>query len=503
MDQFQYMLDGFAVALQPINLWYVFLGCLMGTVVGVLPGLGPTAGIALLIPVTFGMDPASAIIMLAGIYYGAQYGGSTTSILINTPGEASSVMTTLDGFQMAKKGRAGAALAVAAIASFIAGTIGILLLSILAVPLSRFALRVGPAEYFTLILFSMASVSSLTGRSVPRALFSMLLGLIVATIGIDLQSGMPRFTGQIPELQDGVGFLLAAVGLFAISEAICTLETHLRGKTEIVGIRGRLWLTREEWLRSRLPILRGAAIGFLKGVLPGGGATISTILSYTLERMLSKEKEKFGTGMIEGVAGPEAANNAAATGAFVPLLTLGVPGSGATAVLLGAFIIYGVQPGPMLLRSDPQLVWGLIDSMYIGNLVLFILNLPLIFLFVRLLYVPTGILLSAIVVAATIGIYSLSASAVELYITLGFGLLGYVMRKLDIPLAPLVLSLVLGGLMETSFRQAMTISGGDPSIFLDSGICLFFLALSLAVLSAPFLYAAVKRRRAMRPSNAH
>ncbi|MEZ2127751.1 MULTISPECIES: tripartite tricarboxylate transporter permease [unclassified Sinorhizobium] len=487
MEQFFHFIGGFAVALEPINLWYAFLGCVMGTIVGVLPGLGPAAGMALLIPATFGMEPASAIIMLAGLYYGAQYGGSTTSILINTPGEASSVMTTLDGFQMARSGRAGAALAVAAIGSFIAGTIGVILLSVLAVPLSRLALTIGPAEYFALLLFSMASVTSLTGSSLPKAAFAVMIGLMIATVGIDLQSGTSRFTGDIPELQDGIGFIVAAVGLFAISEVFVTLEQLFKGKSEFIGIKGTLWLNREEWRRARMPILRGSFIGFFKGILPGGGATIATILSYSLERSLSKEPEKFGTGMIEGVAGPESANNAAATGAFVPLLALGLPGSASTAILLGAFMIYGVQPGPQLLVNEPQLVWGLIDSMYIGNVILFILNLPLIMLFVRILYVPAGIMLPLILVVASIGVYSLNESVVELFLALSFGVLGYLMRKLSIPIPPLVLSIVLGGLLEKSFRQALTISGGDIGILVGSPIAITLLLASVFVFCIPFI----------------
>lgn len=487
MDQFASFLGGFSVALEPANIGYAFLGCLMGTVVGVLPGLGPAAGMALLIPATFGMEPTSAIIMLAGLYYGAQYGGSTTSILINTPGEASSVMTTLDGYQMAKRGRAGAALATAAIASVIAGTIGVVILSLLALPLSRFALKIGPAEYFALLLFSMASVTSLTGASLPKAAFAVFLGLVISSVGIDLQSGTARFTAGIAELQDGVGFVVVAVGLFAIAEVLISLEAMFAGKSEIIPVKGSLWLTAEEWRRARGPILRGSIIGFFKGILPGGGATIATILSYSLERGLSKEPERFGTGMIEGVAGPEAANNAAATGAFVPLLALGLPGSASTAILLGAFLIYGIQPGPELFAKNPELVWGLIDSMYIGNVILFILNLPLIMVFVRILYVPLGILLPLILVVASIGVYSLNESAFELFLAFGFGVLGYAMRKLDVPIPPLVLAVVLGGLLEKSFRQAMTISGGDVGVFVGSPIAVTLLLLTACVFLVPFV----------------
>ncbi|MGH8618336.1 MAG: tripartite tricarboxylate transporter permease [Burkholderiales bacterium] len=496
MDTFQHIFNGFAVATLPANLLYTFIGCLLGTIIGVLPGIGPAAGIALLIPITFGMDPTSALIMMAGIYYGAMYGGSTTSILINTPGEASSIMTALDGYQMAKNGRAGAALAVAAIASFIAGTISVILLSLLAVPLAAVALKFGPAEYFSLMLFSMTAVAALTGKSIAKGLLSMLLGLMIATVGIDLQSGQPRFTGGVPELQDGVGFLIVVVGLFAIAEVFSGLEAHYKGQAEIMRIKGRLWLTGEEWKRSWKPILRGSFIGFFKGVIPGAGATIATILSYSVERLLHKDKDKFGTGMIEGVAGPEAANNASTGGAMVPLLTLGVPGSGSTAVLMGAFIMYGVQPGPLLLQNRPDLVWGLVDSMYIGNIMLLLLNLPLVGVFVRLLYVPTGILLPLIIAISTIGIYAINGNVFELYLALGFGVLGYVFRKVDIPTAPLVLALVLGGTMEQSFRQAMTISGANPKIFLSSGISITLLALTVLVLSLPLLIPKIRQWKA-------
>ncbi|MDQ2081134.1 tripartite tricarboxylate transporter permease [Xanthobacteraceae bacterium Astr-EGSB] len=482
MESFSYILAGFATALQPVNIWYTFIGCLMGTVVGVLPGLGPAAGMALLLPITFGMNPTSALIMLCAMYGGAMYGGSTTSILINTPGESSSVMTMLDGYQMAKKGRAGAALAVSAIGSFFAGTVGMLLLSLLAVPFSQFALRFGPAENFTLILFAMVMVSALTGKSMVRGMFAMVLGLIVCTIGIDLQSGMPRYTGGIPEVQDGISFLLAAVGLFAMSEVFCTFERHMKGKAEVLGIEGPLWLTRDEWKRSYMPIIRGTFIGFFKGMLPGGGATIATMIAYTVERSISKEKEKFGTGMIEGVAGPEAANNASSCGSMVPLFTLGLPGTGTTAVLMAALIMFGLQPGPLLLHKNPELVWSVIDSMYLGNLMLLILNLPLISIFVRILYIPTGILLPLIVVIATIGIYSINNSVFDLGVMLSFGVLGYVFRKVNISPAPMVLALVLGKPLEQSFRQAMTISGGHPAVFLSSAICIFFLGLTVAAL---------------------
>ncbi|MDP1536971.1 MAG: tripartite tricarboxylate transporter permease [Burkholderiales bacterium] len=495
METLPHILNGFAVALEPINLWYTFLGVFMGTIIGVLPGIGPSAGIALLIPITYGMNPTSALIMMAGIYYGAKYGGSTTAILIRTPGEAASVMTSIDGYEMAKKGRAGAALAVSAIGSFIAGTIGVVGLTLFAVPLTSIALKFGPAEYFTLMLFAMTAISTLTGKSPAKGVLATLLGLIIATIGIDLQSGQARYTMGIPEFQDGVGFVVVVVGLFAMAEVFRGLEGIVRGTSaEAMKITGKLWLTREEWKRSIGPIWRGGIIGFVIGVLPGAGGTIAAIMSYTTEKRISKHPEEFGRGAIEGVAGPEAANNSDTAGAMVPLLTLGIPGGGATAVMLGAFIMYGVQPGPMLFQTRPDLVWGLIDSMYIGNVMLLILNLPLIGLFVRLLYIPQGILYPLIVTISAIGAYAINGSVVDLWLILLFGIIGYVFDKVDIPVAPLVLSLVLGGIMEQSFRQAMTISGGDTKIFYGSTITITLLVMSAISVLLPFI---IPRLRAL------
>jgi putative tricarboxylic transport membrane protein len=443
------------------------------------------------------MDPTSALIMMAGIFYGTKYGGSTTSILIRTPGEASSVMTSIDGYEMAKKGRAGAALAVSAIGSFIAGTIGVVALTLFAVPLASMALKFGPAEYFTLMLFAMTAVASLSGKSPAKGLLSTILGLMLATIGIDLQSGQPRYTMDIPEFQDGVGFIVVVVGLFAVSEVLRGMVDISKGTApQMIRISGKLWLTKEEWKRSTGPIWRGGIIGFIIGVLPGAGGTIASILSYTTEKRLSKHPEEFGHGAIEGVAGPESANNADTAGALVPLLTLGVPGGGATAVMLGAFIMYGIQPGPLLFQNNPDLVWGLIDSMYIGNVMLVILNLPLIGLFVRLLYIPTGILYPLIVAISVIGIYAINGDVVELYFMLFFGVIGYIFDKVDIPVAPLVLSVVLGGLMEQSFRQAMTISGGNPVTFVSSGITVTLVVLSLISISMPFILPRLKSLKA-------
>ena len=439
------------------------------------------------------MNPTSALIMMAGIFYGARYGGSTTAILIRTPGEAASVMTTIDGYEMALKGRAGAALAVSAIGSFIAGTIGVVALTLFALPLSSMALKFGPAEYFTLMLFAMTAVASLTGKSLAKGLLSMILGLMIATVGIDLQSGQPRYTMGIAEFQDGVGFVTWWWGSSPWRRCSAVWKRSFREPPPaMIRISGKLWLTREEWKRSVGPIWRGGIIGFIIGVLPGAGGTIASILSYTAEKRLSKHPEEFGKGAIEGVAGPESANNSDTAGAMVPLLTLGVPGGGATAVMLGAFIMYGIQPGPMLFQNRPDLVWGLVDSMYIGNIMLLILNLPLIGLFVRLLYIPRGILYPLIMAISAIGVYSINGSMLDLYLMLLFGVVGYVFDKCHIPVAPLVLSLVLGGMMEQSFRQAMTISEGSLKIFVGSGITVTLVALSAVSIALPLILPRLK-----------
>jgi putative tricarboxylic transport membrane protein len=488
METLNHILNGFAVALQPINLWYTLVGCFLGTVVGVLPGIGPAASIALLIPVTYGMNPGSALIMLAGIYYGAKYGGSTTAILIRTPGETSSVMTCIEGYAMALKGRAGAALAVSAIGSFIAGTIGVIGLTLFAVPLASMAIEFGPAEFFTLMLFAMTAVASLTGRSLPKGLFSMFLGLMLGTVGIDLQSAYPRYTMGVLELQEGISFVVVAVGLFAVAEVLQGLEMLVRGTApDVIRISGKLWLTREEWRRSIGPIWRGGILGFIIGVIPGAGSTIASILSYNMEKSLSKHPEEFGEGAIEGVAGPEAANNSDTAGALVPLLTLGLPGGAVTAVMMGAFIMYGIQPGPQLFKDHPEVVWGLINSMYVGNIMLLILNLPLIGLFVRLLYIPRAMLYPLIVAIAVIGIYSVNGSVVDLYMLLFFGVAGYLFSKADIPITPLVLGLVLGDLLEQSFRQAMTLSDGSLGIFFGSRITVTLTLLTVLSLLWPLV----------------
>ncbi len=493
MDTLTHLIEGFSVAFVPANLLLVFMGALLGTVIGLLPGIGAAAGISILLPVTFGLPPVGALIMLAGVYYGAMYGNTASAVLINTPGTASAAMTTVDGFPMAQKGRGGAALAIAGVASFVAGTLGVIMLSLLAVPFATFAIQFGPAEYFLLQLFGLTAVGMLGGRSRAKGTFSVVLGLMIATVGIDLQSGMTRFTMGVDEFLDGIHFVVVIVGLFAVSESLINVERWFDGMLKPIRIQGKLWFTKDEFKRAIMPIGRGSIIGFLIGVLPGAGGTMATIISYSTEQRISKTPEKFGTGMVEGVAAPEAANNASTSGAFVPLLTLGVPGSGVTAVLLGAFIMFGIQPGPLLFKNDPGLVWGLINSMYLGNLILFLMNVPLIPIFARLLYTPPGLLLSIILAVASIGVFSLSSNTLDVYMIFFFGLLGYTFRKLGVPFAPMVLGLILGGGLEQTFRQALTISHGSPSIFLSSYICFGLMGMIGLVVFGPYIMKAYRQ----------
>lgn len=470
MDSIHGVLHGLAVAATPMHLLYTLIGVFIGTMISHLPGIGPSAGIALLIPVTFGMDPTSALMMLTGIYYGCMYGGAVTAILLNTPGDAGAVMTVLDGYPLARKGRAAATLAIAAVSSFIAGMMGVTALSFVAAPLAAVALHFGPAEYFALICFALSTVGALTGDSLAKGMMAVFMGLGLATIGIDLQSGVPRFTLGLMQLQDRVNFLVVVVGLFAISEVSRMVEGTLGGTMHTVRVEGKLWFTRKEWRRARPAIFRGSIVGFICGAAPGLGGTLAAMLSYVLEKKISKHPEEFGHGAIEGVAAPEAATNADTCGAFVHLLALGVPGSGATAVIMGAFIMYGIQPGPMLFHAQPDLVWGLIASMYIGNIMLLVLNLPLVGILSRILYVPPGVLLCVILVIASAGVYSFNTDVFDLFLALFFGVVGYAFRKFDIPKAPLLFGLILGHTLEQSFRQALTISGGDPSTFVRSPI---------------------------------
>lgn len=496
MDMISATLHGFSVALTPASLGYTFLGVLLGTLVGVLPGLGPAATIALLLPISYSLDPTSSLMMMAGIYYGSQYGGSTTSILINTPGEASSMMTAVDGYQMAKQGRAGAALAVSAIGSFIAGTMGIVGLTLLATPLSSLALRFGPVEYFALMLFAMSAVTALAGGSPAKAAVSTLAGVMISTVGTDMQTGVERFTFGVGSLSDGINFSIVVVGMFAVGEVISSLQKLIHAPdTKIIPIKDKLYLTREDWRRSFWPMIRGSLIGFYVGVLPGAGGTIATMMSYAAEKKLSRHPEQFGKGAIEGVAAPEAANNGASSGSMVPLLSMGIPGSGGTAVLLGVFIMYGIQPGPLLFKTNPDLVWGLIASMYIGNVMLLLLNLPLVGVWVRLLHTPLGVLFPCILCITAIAIYGNDGDSNELLLMLAFGVIGYAFERCRIPVAPLILGLVLGDTIEQTFRQSLALSNGSPEIFFSSPIAVGLLALTAASLLVPPLLRRFRRGR--------
>ncbi|MBP1776450.1 MAG: protein of unknown function transrane [candidate division NC10 bacterium] len=477
---------GFGIALQPINLLYAFIGCLVGTLIGVLPGIGPAGGMALLIPLTYGKEPASAIILLSGIYYGAMYGGSTTSILLNVPGEAASVVTALDGYQMARQGRAGPALAIAAIGSFVAGTIGIVFLMLLGPPMAQAALRFGPAETFALMVFGLSMVTSLAGRSLRKGFVAMTLGLTMATVGVDLPTGLIRFTLGIPKLMEGFDVIVVAIGLFAVSEILLCAEKVRTGEVLYRQV-ARVWLSAKDFLYSLGAVLRGSVLGFFIGVLPGAAHVTASFLSYALEKKFSKTPERFGQGEIRGVAAPESANNSAAVGAMIPLLTLGLPASAVTSVLYGALLMVGVKPSPFLFQKHPDVVWGLIASMYIGNAMLLVLNLPLVGLWVKILKTPPRWLFPIVLAISFIGVYSVNRSALDLILATLLGVLGYFLRKADYPLAPVILGLVLGDLLEQALRQTLMISGGSLTIFLHSPIAISLFVLAAVVMVAPKL----------------
>lgn len=493
MEVFNYLLGGFANALTPQYLLLAAIGVTIGTAVGVLPGIGPALTVALLLPLTYSFDPAGALIMFAGIYYGGMYGGSTTSILLNTPGESASVATTFEGFAMAKSGRAGPALATAAIGSFVAGTLSTMLLTFVAPLLARVALLFQPADYFALTVLAFVSVTALVGSSLIRGMISLFIGLFFGLIGIDVLSGQARLTFGVVELLDGIDVVVVAVGLFAVGEALYVASQLRHSKEEILDVRSSVWMNREEWRRSWPAWLRGALIGFPLGALPAGGAEIPTFLSYTLEKRLSKHKDEWGRGAIEGVAGPEAANNAAFSGVLVPLLTLGLPTSATAAILLAAFQIYNLQPGPLLFQKSPDLVWTLIASLYIGNVMLLILNLPLIRMWVKILTIPRPLLYSGILVFGTLGVYSIANSFVDVLLMYAIGVIGFFMRRFQLPVGPAILGLILLPLAEAQFRRALAISQGDLSVFVTRPLSLGLLLAALAALVLPYLPALAAR----------
>ena len=483
------------------NIMFCFFGVFVGTMVGVLPGIGPSSGVALLIPITATVtgklapeDAAtSAIIMLAGVFYGAMYGGSTTSILINTPGESASVITCVDGYQMAKKGRAGAALAISAIGSFIAGMFALLMLIILAEPLANMALRFGPPEYFSLVVLGLAAITGLAGKSMPKALIMLVTGLLLSTIGVDSVSGSARFTYDIPILYQGLEFITIAVGMFALGEVFNTILADRMGKETFPHI-GRVMPTLQDMKDSFMPIVRGCVMGFFIGILPGAGPTLASFISYTTEKRMSKTPERFGKGAIEGVAGPESANNAAAGGALIPLLTLGIPSSATTAILMGAFMMYNVQPGPLLFEKHPAMVWGVIASMFVGNLMLLVLNMPLVKIFAKLVEIPAKYLLPLILAICIFGIYAVQGNLFNLFVLLFFGIAGYLLVGNDFPAAPLVLGRILGPMLENNLRRALTGSNGDYTIFLARPVSALLLTVAVLWIVVPLVLKRLGRK---------
>ena len=485
--------QGFAVALQPINLLYCFIGVFIGTLVGVLPGIGPVSAMSLLLPVTLSGTPEAGIIMMAGIYYGSMYGGSTTSILVNIPGEAASVVTCIDGHEMAKQGRAGPALGMAALASFAAGTFAVLALMLVAPSLARVAIAFGPPEYFSLMLLGLTILSFLSQGSMAKSLLMAAVGLVLGLIGMDQITAQPRLTFDRLELLDGVGLVPIVMGLFGVAEILSNLEQELKRELIRANI-GSLWPSLADWAASKWAILRGTVLGFFLGILPGGGAVIAAFASYAMEKKMSRTPERFGKGAIEGVAGPEAANNAAAGGAFIPLMTLGIPPNVVMALLLGAFIIHGLQPGPLLMVQKPELFWGIVASMYIGNVMLLVLNMPLIGMWVQVLKVPYSVLFPLILMFCIVGVFASGNAVFDVFVMVVFGVLGYLMRKFGYEPAPLVLAFVLGPMLENNLRKSLILSHGDFTIFVERPISAVCIILAAAALVGPLLPGLARRR---------
>ncbi len=494
MELVNNLILGFGVAVAPFNLLMCLVGVFLGTLIGVLPGVGPVATIAMLLPVTFNLSPVAALIMLAGIYYGAQYGGSTTAILVNIPGESSSVVTCLDGYQMARQGRAGPALAVAALGSFFAGCVSTLIVAAAAIPLAEVALKFGPSEYFSLMVLGLVAAVVLAHGSVLKAISMVILGLLLGIVGTDVNSGVLRYAFGISELSDGIGFVTVAMGMFGLAEIVMNLEHTGVAREVFTGKKLHLWPSKEDFRRSIAPVIRGTLLGSALGILPGGGALLASFASYTLEKKVSKYKHEFGKGAVEGVAGPESANNAGAQTSFIPLLTLGIPSNAVMALMIGAMMIQGIAPGPQVMTEKPELFWGMIASMWVGNLMLIVLNLPLIGIWVKLLTVPYRILYPAILVFMAIGVYSLSNSPFDCFLMALFGMFGYICVKLECEPAPLILGFILGPLMEENLRRAMLLSRGDPLVFFQKPISAGFLIASLILLVIIALPAIRKRR---------
>ncbi|MCC2690127.1 MAG: hypothetical protein K0S21_2930 [Rhizobiaceae bacterium] len=494
MDTLAALLHGFTVAATPYNLLWAAVGVTIGTAIGALPGLGPSTTVALLLPLTYNVNPTAAFIMFAGIYYGSQYGGSTASILLNTPGEPGAMMTAVEGNQMARRGRGAQALATAAIGSFIAGTLGTIALTFVAPLMVKVALMLGAPEYFALMVLALAAVTAVMSGSITKGIASLALGLLLGAVGLDPTSGQPRFTFGIMELLDGIDVTIVAVGLFAVGETLFVVSRRSSSKAEVIAIAGSLWMSREDWSRSWKPWFRGALFGFPIGALPAGGAEVPTMLSYATEKRLSRYPEEFGHGAIEGVAGPEAANNASAAGALAPLLALGLPTSATAAILLAAFQQYGLRPGPLLFDSNPDLVWGLIASLYIGNVLLLLLNLPLVGVWVSLLKVPKPWLYAGILCFATLGAYTLNNNVVDIGMLWLIGMMGFGMRMLNVPIVPCVVGFILGPMLELMLRRALAISQGDPSVFFMRPVSLCLLLLTFSLFLGPPLYRWLRRR---------
>lgn len=484
MDVFQQLGMGFSIALQPMNLLYCFIGVFAGTLLGVLPGIGPVTGVAMLIPITFGMNPTSAMIMLAGIYYGSMYGGSTSSILVNVPGESASVMTAVDGYQMARQGRAGAALGMSAFGSFIAGTFSVLALMAIAVPVVTLALSFGPPEYFALMLLGLSTLTRLAGKSLLKGLAMGLAGMLMGTVGLDPIAGVARFNFGRSDLLDGISFVSMAMGVFALGEILTNLEGSLKRDVFHTKI-GSLFPTLQDWAACKWTLVRSTVIGFVIGSLPGAGATVSAFMAYAVEKRSSKTPERFGNGAIEGVCASESANNSATGGALVPLLTLGIPSSAVAAIMMGALMMYGLRPGPLLMSENPQFFWGVIASMYVGNVMLLVLNLPLISIWVKILDIPYPVLIPMILLFVLLGAYTVGGAMVDLWIMFAFGLVGYMMRKFDYPAAPMLLALVLGPVMERNLKLSLTLSDGSLWIFFQRPITIVILGLIVISLGWP------------------
>jgi putative tricarboxylic transport membrane protein len=497
MDLFANLMLGFSVAVSPLNLAYLFAGVMVGMVVGIIPGFGPAAALAVLLPITFGMDPAGAVIMLAAIYYGAQYGGTITSILLNTPGESSSVASTFDGYPLAQQGRAGPALVMQAVSSFVGGTLGVVLITLLAPPFSQLARSFGPPEFFMLVVLGLSTLVVMIGGNWRLGLISALAGFALGTVGVDLETGNSRFTFGSAELIGGVDFIPVAIGLFGLGELYYAFWSglHMSGSGGVVRIeRGqRFWPELRDYVETRWALARGSILGFIVGVLPGAGATVASLMSYSVEKSLSKTPEKFGKGAMAGLVGPEAANNAASSGAMVPLLTLGIPGSAATAVLLAAFILWGLTPGPLLMAQKPEFAWGLIASMYLGNMALLALNIFAIPLFVQMIKLPYRLLAPSVILVCTLGTYSVNGSIIETWMMFGAGLVGFFMKLHGFSPAALVLALVLGPLAEQSLRQSLTISRGSLAIFVERPVSLAILCVMVTVVAAG-VWARLRRR---------